>query len=146
MPGSTPALGHIDIRRQRRTAKAAQIERQHDMAFGAQRRSDTRGMVKLDAVALVVVDGQRQQAKPSGLGHRRHRGRIEPAREQDDGKGARAGHAAIGEHATAEFAIDADQTVIAAHVGTFGLGKAFEHVLDMRRRCSGSRASAGRLR
>ena len=51
-----PALGHVDIGGQRRAAERAEIERQDDVALGAERGGDPRRRLELDPVALVIID------------------------------------------------------------------------------------------
>ena len=56
------------------------------MAFGAQGFSHPRGMLQLDAVALVVIDGQRQDAPALRTGDGGNRGGIQSTRQQHDRK------------------------------------------------------------
>ena len=79
-------LRHGDVVGERRAAEAREIERQHDMALGAHRRRDSRRRLQLDAVALVVVDGEREQpvarlAREAGNDHRIHASRDEYDRQ-----------------------------------------------------------------
>ena len=88
-----PALGHGDIVGQRRAAEAAEVERQDDVPLRAQLRGDAGRRLQLDPVALVVVDGQREQPKAGLAGQAAGDHRIEAPGEEDDG-GAVAGHGA----------------------------------------------------
>ena len=53
-------LGHGDVGGEGRAAERAEIERQDDMTLG-QRGGDRSAAVQLDAVALAIVDGQRER-------------------------------------------------------------------------------------
>ena len=88
------ALGHIDIRGQRRPAECRQVERQDDMPLRPQRAGYAACGGQLDLMPLVIVDRQREEIEPgfarvAGGDHR-----IEPPGHEDNGK-RRGGHGAF---------------------------------------------------
>ena len=66
-----------------RSAKSAQVERKHNVAVG-QRPGDARRRLKLNAVPLPVIDGQRDNLKARLSRHRRADHRVQPARQKYD--------------------------------------------------------------
>jgi hypothetical protein len=85
------ALGHRDVVGQCRTAERGQVERQHDMALGPQSAGDTARGGEFDAVALVIVERQREQARAGFARQGAGDEGVEPARDERDRDGG--GHA-----------------------------------------------------
>jgi hypothetical protein len=90
-PLPDPAFGYIDIRGQRGAAEAAEIEREDDVALGAQLAGDSGGRFQFDPVALMIIDGEREQPKALLAGDPAHGHRIETARQEQDGNGRGTG-------------------------------------------------------
>ncbi|EAT09859.1 hypothetical protein SKA58_05360 [Sphingomonas sp. SKA58] len=81
-----PTLGHGYVGRQRRSAKGGEVERQDDVTDRVERLRHARGGAQFDAMALVIVDRQREEAITRLARQRTRHHRIETARQQDDGK------------------------------------------------------------
>ena len=84
--GADAILGHGDIVGQRRSAEGRQVERQDDVAFGAEHIGDAARGRQLDTVALVIIHRQREHAisllpRAGGGDHR-----VEPAGDEHDGQ------------------------------------------------------------
>ncbi len=82
--GADTVLGHVDIGGERRTAERGQVHRQDDVAFGAERGGDAARGVELDAVALVIIERQREQAPAGFPQHGGGNHRVEAARDEGD--------------------------------------------------------------
>ena len=89
MPSPDALLGHRDVAGQRRSAERAQVERKHDVPLG-KFGGDARAELDLDAVALVIIDRQRDHREPLLARQPRADHRIEPARQQHDGRPAQS--------------------------------------------------------
>ena len=83
MPVADALLGHGDVVGQRRAAEAAEVERQDDVPLGAEVAGDAGGRLELDPVALVVIDGEREEAIAGLAGEAGDDHRIHAAGEED---------------------------------------------------------------
>ena len=81
---SHPAFRHVDIRGQGGAAESAEIERKDDVAFSTERERHSLRCLELDAVALAVIDGEREQAVALFDRGRRSHHRIEPSGDEHD--------------------------------------------------------------
>ena len=76
-------LRHVDVTGQRRSAEGAEVEGQDDVPVG-ELSSDPSRRLELDAMPLIIIDGQRNHAEPPFPRNPRAHHGIQPTRQQHD--------------------------------------------------------------